>query len=1002
MSRFLRATVAFAPYKSTHGPDIESTPLIDDELPSVPRRGFALESALLRQAGSQFRPCVNNEQCRGVLDWQLIPGLCEPVVLASSMEQHEFEHAEADWVHDAGDLAEARDGAHEYEPQPCVLCHRYSQVLTIMLERRRTQLAHHESSIEAPHPTKPLDLQRARPIQTYYNPKDTADGYDGEWMMHPMPGDPFFLPVVDCPLNVLRGYRDAAGFWRIDQSALQWVDAPPLAPAAGERVSDFMKRASATDGLDHAARTRGKRQRLVRASCYVESLLRPWPDPGSCLTWSFASSVRGVVVRRDDAWWLNVRQLEAVVDRSIDGLACSDEYYFRACQLFDSLPASLPESRDWVRVSELEPDQLVTDTTLDPVWHRLIFNMSYFTPLSGVSDDLLHQLSKSALKQRCQTRNAQDMIVKHMVTRKLVSENVYRYNASLFRMCKDMLLCSLLGNYPDRERDFTLSTGDRRELAAFFRDDRSRRWVMNFFMQCPFVLNACIRDFAVYSWTYRPALRAAIGDLVRTDDYLRMNGRFIDRVRREMFANGAWKADLATLPKEPCALRQFWSCGLKDCGIPCPHLLLTTSQLKSMRGRHFDRMRGADTETMMSELLDLSMPAEDEDAAWTRPHEYEQFKRDRAAEAGSGWTWTASELHARLQALGSEHEAAFHCLAYRRPRIQSRELFRPRRDHGSGRDIDGGLRERAEAVIERSNPLHGKCLDLALGELEALGVRPSAAAEIRALFHGFATRAVNAHVSKKRWQDWRRRDASAHSVVSFLDAAIQDARQRATLTPLSREMAEQQLGASRRLYGELWSPRNVCLVYCDRCKVICSPCTDDRGHHLGLLHIKTSCLDRSVCCGSCSGALVWMNLLGKLLTIHHASYTLCPSCGFIVLVTHETTTGEHGFACALCTVRPRPPIERTWKQRAREGRCAVRTCHREPTRAVGTRSLTEMSARWLWGADAVFANMPRHDVFVCNKHFKPGMVPIAASMAQDAFDEVEDAIDREWKRKIRR
>lgn len=944
--------------ESSQAPTAQSLaiPLFDPQLPELDSRTFELESILLREEDGLFLPCTNGRFCRGMVDWRLIPGLTGPVLLASSMSQRTLDQIQ--W--------------EEYTPEMCVLCHRYTSVTRIMQSRRRYHLEHKPNQIDLIDPSRPLQAVRVQPIQTYINPRNVSNGYRSDWMIHPNPDDAFFYPVVDCPLNVLFAKRVVARkgerpIWIINQQALKYIEMPFMEPEVGERIKDFMNRIEHSDGINHVKYSHDKHSHIVRQTLHFKCLQKPWTD--SWLAWSFAPDAKPII---NESGVIDLEQLTKVVNKDLQGdQTMSDEYHFRACQLWDAFTFGL-----------FDPTVVVSDTTFDPKWHQTITELSYFTPLSKITDNLLHQISKSALKQRCQTRNAQDMITKHMVTRVITEENVYEYDASLFVMCKDMLLCSLLGNYPNRSRGLTAA--QRYDFIRFFKDDKSRRWIMNLFIECPLILNACIRDFVSYNWSFRPALRVVIADLVNPEEYCSTNETLIERLRVIFIEH--YKASWERVPPEPCAMSRLWTCGWKDCGIPCTHVLMNPKEIKLMRQRHNNKRRRTrliemnDVMSGLNEVVaDLLNPRFDEDVEWTRPLEYKQFNEDRQNEENKGWAWGSEQIHDELNKL----EGSTRQLVYRRPFLESREIFRANRKISPNQKLTGDL-------IVDFDANH-------LSALNDLLQKKRRFRRVYRLFNDFSTRKINLQQAKRIWSKTIR-ESTKQKIVN-LDSLVRTLQARPFVLPLSRQLAEKQFQAIHNAHDQQVDALHCCLVYCPRCSRICTPFTD-RQH--GLRHVKVSFIDRSLCCDECESPLAWIDLLGKLFVANKSWYGFCSSCGFLSKMNNDSMRQD--LLCDLCTPMKRPQLELEWKHRARKGCCAITTCRRRHSNESNRKPMTELSALFMHSEKPTWTLLGDQpiDVFLCIKHYHQSMNQLVKQLPNIDAATIEEALNEQWTRLKRR
>lgn len=130
----------------------------------------------------------------------------------------------------------------------------------------------------------------------------------------------------------------------------------------------------------------------------------------------------------------------------------------------------------------------ITSSTLqNPILSNYIMNLSFFTPLANISHPLLHLLSK-CLKIRDQNRTFPPLIRKYLITRIVKDKNkqgdkLIIYDSLVFQTCKQIVLCVLLGNFPDTipsSRPLKV----RSQLYQIFETSRFDRWIVRLFHHC--------------------------------------------------------------------------------------------------------------------------------------------------------------------------------------------------------------------------------------------------------------------------------------------------------------------------------------------------------------------------------------------------------------------------------------------------------------------------------------------------------------------------------------
>lgn len=880
-----------------HYPNVKV--ILFDDLPGLDTRTFSHESAMLVEAYGSLPPCKSLRQCRGMLDHALITNLSKPIILMASMSLDTLLEYGTNAEHAIETLINSNEPPLEIYDY-CVLCHRYNQKKLIISARKTTLFDYECSPIDKM--VNEIMIKRIQPIQSFVCPVDVHDGYRSEWMMYPQPSDPFFYPIVDPPLSVMRAKAEGR-YFIIEQTALAFDALPILEPKPGERISDFIIRVSVTDGYDYEKHSVLKRARITFFTLTFSPLRKSWTD--TWWQWSFDKKYIPVVNHLGS---VNYTQLKYIVNHP--ELDMCNDYYLNACRLVDCFARG-----------ELDLKMVTSWSTFVPQWHSTVNNLSYWTSLSRVSNPLLHQLSKSALKQRCQTRNARDMITKRMVSRELTDQNVFVYDATLFMMCKDLLLCTLLGNYRDRPRAGSLNVDERHEMILFFQGPTSRRWIMNLFLQCPSVLNVCIRDFVGDQWKHRPALCEVIQDFVKPDEYIASNNLLIQKIRKIIMDHHSveWRA----LPSNECSLSRMWMCGLKDCQFPCKHVLLHPNKIRQLQ------KKTKTMEDMMDQAYEIMEPRFEDDIAWTRPTECSQVYADEQDEAESRWTWTATEMHNELNRLDySDHDR------YRRRFLHSRDIFR------SSKDL---VCEQID--LSAYDPRNAECLNMIVRDQ----IKNDTVSQ---LFEDFKTRKINLSNAKIAWTEV---DPAIQLRIKHIDWNIQKAQKRPQIIAVSKNLGIRQLNAVRQYHGALVGGLHCCIVYCRTCNAVKTPIDY---HKHGLEHVKVSFVTKDVFCAKCDDPLIWYNMIGKVFVMNQSFHAICSKCGFL----SKNPVMRDDLVCSMCSVTKRPAIEVNWRANARNGTCAITHCHRN-TNNVRNGHLTEMSACWLYSKD------DQH-VFVCSRHYR--------------------------------
>jgi hypothetical protein len=213
-------------------------------------RGGALESALLRQSGRfphprlamevEYPACVKGQECV-CFDWHVhnmshpdkpprpcpIPGLTEPIVLMSSLDQLQYEQF-------------LRDGIWPIQAlQMCVLCWRY-RMAALVLKNRRGDMNCHRNPMGRPNDSIEPGYIEDLVKQIYRNPVDEENGYAREFVLQSAPTEYLLQPIVLLNTSRLKAvYDETERRWSIDQTAILWQQHADVTPVIGEKASNF-------------------------------------------------------------------------------------------------------------------------------------------------------------------------------------------------------------------------------------------------------------------------------------------------------------------------------------------------------------------------------------------------------------------------------------------------------------------------------------------------------------------------------------------------------------------------------------------------------------------------------------------------------------------------------------------------------------------------------------------------------------------------------------------
>lgn len=906
----------------------------------------AHESSMLKEQGAWptpeaggrrvvFPACSRDNHCCAYLYWKSIEGLTRPTVLMASMSEQDYEH-----------LLQYGCTPNPNYRAPCVLCCRYT-IGALVFKHRRLLMDGDATPMQQPAARDPI-VDYAAMVQPYFNLRDEEGGYKSSCFMPVRRNDPILQPTPMLSLEMLSASeQEDTHRWIIDQSRMIYRHLG-VTPAIGTSLKDFLERS----------------RRSVSAERLYELALE-----------------REAEHLRQRVWTLLLRQQLKTSDRSIlvqgdkiDRLLCEQmmsrpgPLSLICAQLTDVIRLLPPEESystryiPWSSLTVSMWSKLCTDVLLDPSIPHHIQNAAFFSPLAEVSMPILHLITKCCVNARCQCRTFPRIVRKLLVTIKRTRRKkkgkkgrvvVDTVETFVLRLCKEMVLCGLLGNFSHSEASTRPPPAVRQKLYDLFTQDKYNRWCVRLFEHSTSVLIYSVRSTMVWILDHHPALLQQVygEEMMQYPEFRRITEEGMNLLRQiftQSLANpfSAMSACLLTLPEQPCAKVHLWSCGHKRCVVP---------------GVCLGRTKGK--------------------GAVVSPVTPAAASPDIEADRASGWAWDAHAMHMEIE----KHpalmalEQAMKNISYRRPHICMAKLLRPQRkdfplvpyrrtleapvavdelseafsgllvggeeeeeeeEHEGEQDDDRYLfprgksspyvpddhLEAARQIISHCGPVgYGNPIPRVLDFLPCFGVSETNTAYLQNLFMQYRHhQAATQHIQRALWK-LRAVDPHSYNLIHIFSELLEQASRRLKLIDLPLHVTTAQLEGLREAHG-ITEPRrlldsSVSFVFCPVCLHIYSQIRDSNtvyksAFNVGLRDASFSYLAQKSYCrnrrvnhrGRCGEEeLVRIPMIGRFLWFGQKLILLCPQrgCGMLMCIDQKDETfmvqNARGPACWKCT-----------------------------------------------------------------------------------------------------
>jgi hypothetical protein len=621
--------------------------------------------------------------------------------------------------------------------------------------------------------------------------------------------------------------------------------------------------------------------------------------------------------------------------------------------------------------------------------------------------------TKHGIRQRCQQRNAQGMASKRIVTRQLeqigrMKKKIlssYRYQGYVLRAVKGFLEATLLGNYDHTDHSSRPKDPAFRRLVHWIcTHPRAERWVVNLIHQSIEVVTTCIREFMAHSINCNLPLLHCVGDLMKMDAYLAATQRtahelrayFMEHLTQELFT---------TLPKEPCSLQRFYTCGRQDCRVPCCHKFMKAKEVKTSASAVEDLTEGVDE--MLATLIE-EMSVDRAIVVQSRSEEVTREAFDAHQERLSGWKWKGTPFHTGVNELMSRMEVDASSLSYSRP-WKLDVLFGARHRKGVVRpELDPTSEAMLREIVKWVGPVGA-------GEPMArivpfLPVTPPT----REVLMQLVGPALRQNVTEKALHSYMSQlEAQMPHAAALLRRAwemVCDAEDHFLLQDLPLNLLRSQLEAIRDVYhGLIPCDSNISFVFCPRCHTVYTHLVDDsvlfrKTFRYGLdaaayqwdpkEGAKHFCTRKNTATKQvCDERLVFLPLVGRVLRWKkNTLVALCcqPRCARFTVLDRdkETLWNSYGFGCYRCLL-------------ASSVASSKRFSHLEylfgPSTAPPQCSLIRhhMSDRLSRRFKDNLLHILAPQVFVCHKCYAPSMGERARKVARPDIATLTEIIEEE-------
>jgi hypothetical protein len=547
-----------------------------------------------------------------------------------------------------------------------------------------------------------------------------------------------------------------------------------------------------------------------------------------------------------------------------------------------------------------------------------LHNASFFSSISTNSKNPLTHLLSKCINVKCQIRKFSSVALdrmrepqppKHSARNKEPTPAFTRARRNARRTVgaiRQMLLCSLLGNYPHCNPESRPPLEARRVLYDIFQDntEQHHHWVMALIKNCDELLLNAMRDYMIYAIDCNPVLSRHLDPLMHLRKFRLIVNATMDRVRM-YFHFAVQRTSCLTKSLEAAGFEQYAPEVHKQINdhIAFAHdSILRISYHKPKLQIHdllVGERLGYPLVAVMSDS-DLETPRTDADACDDDDDEDEGAGITKAIRMCQSST-TSSKRVKR-----TKDQSRLSILSYISP-----EQYKALND-----------------VVIRERPLDAAVMSRTIPWLEHFGVSQHTIGYIEQLIQHYHNQTMNQQNIKKKLRELHRFQPHAYNLLQVICELIKEKQEHLVIHQLPADYALNQIAACQNQFADLQlhdsNSLPTCVtdfVYCRVCETVYSLLRDAssqfrRQYKHGLRDPLVDLCTFQIYCrhsksnhrGSCERQpLVQLALLGKMVVWNGRMIMLCPQCGHPMVLDSDCAWNEKGPACCDCT--------RDWRNR---------------------------------------------------------------------------------------
>lgn len=567
--------------------------------------------------------------------------------------------------------------------------------------------------------------------------------------------------------------------------------------------------------------------------------------------------------------------------------------------------------------------------------HGCVENAGFFSPLSTVSKTITHILSK-VINIRCQARKFSTVTKKYIQGNDEVS---HLMSAQL----RQLIVCSLLGNYEHVPPSSRLSEPARSELQQLISSQQLHRWyrvklqskkshtqpkwtwvckiesspvgrdfVLDLIQHCPLVVTNALRDFLVHVIRHDSTMLKHLDQLMRLERFTSIVNDAMTKVRRFVsmllpHRSSCLRLTMSSSPTSPvpAAVRAQCLASLEastdgshkrmlDCSYRRPDLHVDQFLLALLKNSPMVQLPASLRQLSQDQQLDAR------EAASIDALCLQLGTARTAAERAKAMRLLAAQPDAEAKACGS---AEYKALDFVTPQ-QLLEL---------------------QQLIMKLRPNETHIMSRIVPWLQYFGVGQPVLAYVLTQFGHFHQSSLSTEKLKKRFGVLRSRQPHAYNLLQLSALLVRDVHKHNVTYQLPMHIVRHQmLACQSSIAGVDQSAANALLssllqyVFCSVCGTVYSLLRDyksvyRKAYQHGLRDVSRSYCSGKIYCrrgrvtphGSCDAQpLKQMLMLGKLLLTSGKLVMLCPQagcCAPMVVDSERCVFNSKGVACKDCS-----------------------------------------------------------------------------------------------------